>query len=61
MEIYLLRREEWEKFYNCNLINVDDVPFVERYHPLNGTIIIGLFVIFEVNKYNSYLLEKTLN
>uniref|UniRef100_A0A914N973 G_PROTEIN_RECEP_F1_2 domain-containing protein n=1 Tax=Meloidogyne incognita TaxID=6306 RepID=A0A914N973_MELIC len=47
MEIYLLRREEWEKFYNCNRINVDDVPFSERYHPLNGTIIVGLFVIFE--------------
>ncbi|KAF7633787.1 hypothetical protein Mgra_00006855 [Meloidogyne graminicola] len=47
MELYLFRSDEWEKFYNCNKINLTEIPFVERFHPLNGSIIIVLFIIFE--------------
>jgi len=58
MELYLFRPERWQELYNCNKINISDVPLEERYHPLNGTIIILLFILFEVNlkyfKYNIY-------
>ena len=48
MELYLFRHEQWEGLYNCARINVDDIPLAERYHPLNGTIIIFMFIVFEV-------------
>ena len=49
MELYLFRHEQWARLYNCARINVDDVPFQQRFHPLNGTLIVAMFVLFEVN------------
>nr|CAD2161144.1 unnamed protein product [Meloidogyne enterolobii] len=48
MELYLFRPERWQELYNCSKINISDVPLEERYHPLNGIIIILLFILFEI-------------
>uniref|UniRef100_A0A1I8BXX3 G_PROTEIN_RECEP_F1_2 domain-containing protein n=1 Tax=Meloidogyne hapla TaxID=6305 RepID=A0A1I8BXX3_MELHA len=48
MELYLFQQERWLELYNCNKININDVPIEERYHPINGIIIIILFILFEI-------------
>ncbi|KAI1711530.1 serpentine type 7TM GPCR chemoreceptor srt domain-containing protein [Ditylenchus destructor] len=47
MEMYLFRSDQWKILYNCSKIRVNDVAFGERYHPINGVVIIAMFVVFE--------------
>ncbi|KAI1711529.1 serpentine type 7TM GPCR chemoreceptor srt domain-containing protein [Ditylenchus destructor] len=48
MELYLFRPYQWEKLYSCSNFNISEVSFAERYHPVNGVMIIAMFVVFEV-------------
>ncbi|KAF7635227.1 hypothetical protein Mgra_00005342, partial [Meloidogyne graminicola] len=48
MELYLFRHQEWSNLYNCSQIDINSIPFILRYHPLNGSIIILLFIFFEL-------------
>uniref|UniRef100_A0A915CY72 Uncharacterized protein n=1 Tax=Ditylenchus dipsaci TaxID=166011 RepID=A0A915CY72_9BILA len=46
MEIYLFRREQFNRLYNCSKINIKDIPLELRVHTGKGLIVIILCAIF---------------
>uniref|UniRef100_A0A915EAY3 Uncharacterized protein n=1 Tax=Ditylenchus dipsaci TaxID=166011 RepID=A0A915EAY3_9BILA len=48
MELYLFQREEFNRFYNCSKINIEDLPLQSRIHPGKGMIVIFLCAIFYI-------------
>uniref|UniRef100_A0A915CNG7 Uncharacterized protein n=1 Tax=Ditylenchus dipsaci TaxID=166011 RepID=A0A915CNG7_9BILA len=46
MELYFLRPIEYQKLYNCNLYNIDQVPLNQRQHIVPGVIFMALSIIF---------------
>lgn len=48
MEDYFFHYDEWYKHYNCTFFNIDKIPLEARQHPLIGSTIFGLAVIFEL-------------
>ncbi|KAI6184599.1 Serpentine Receptor, class T [Aphelenchoides bicaudatus] len=48
MDKYLFQHEKWLQHYNCSFFDIDKIPFEGRYHPVIGSTIFGLAVIFEL-------------
>lgn len=48
----LFHPDEYQRLYNCNAYDVDDIPLADRQHPLPGTVYIVLFVVYEVSQYS---------
>ncbi|KAH7699331.1 Protein SRT-42 b, partial [Aphelenchoides avenae] len=46
MEMFIFRREEYERLYNCSLYDVEQIPLERRQHPVAGFAILLLCAIF---------------
>uniref|UniRef100_A0A915CTH9 Uncharacterized protein n=1 Tax=Ditylenchus dipsaci TaxID=166011 RepID=A0A915CTH9_9BILA len=48
MNLYLFRPTEFQRLYNCNVYNVEEVPLEERQHIFLGASYIALFLFFQL-------------
>lgn len=48
MEAYIFRYSEWLVHYNCSFLDVDQIPLEQRRHPIIGSTLLVLAVIFEI-------------
>lgn len=48
MEMYMFRREEYDRLYNCTFYNVSMVPLEQRQHTGMGAFFICIMLFFEV-------------
>ncbi|KAI1704891.1 serpentine type 7TM GPCR chemoreceptor srt domain-containing protein [Ditylenchus destructor] len=48
MEIFFFEPAVYERLYNCNIYNVDDVPLEQRVHKFEGITYIALAVLFQI-------------
>ncbi|KAH7700799.1 Protein SRT-23 [Aphelenchoides avenae] len=48
MDIFLFKRNDYERLYNCSLYNVTDVPLEKRQSILLGTFFTTCFIVFEL-------------
>ncbi|KAH7702676.1 Protein SRT-42 b [Aphelenchoides avenae] len=46
MEMFIFRREEYERLYNCSLYDVEQIPLERRQHSVAGFAILLLCAIF---------------
>lgn len=46
MELYLIRRAEYDRLYNCTLYNVDSVPLESRQRVVVGSTMLALVSIY---------------
>jgi hypothetical protein len=47
MDIYFFQPERYERMYNCNMYNVDQIPLEQRQHVGLGLTWMGLTTIFQ--------------
>jgi hypothetical protein len=53
MELLVFEPEAFGRLYNCDNFTVDQMPIGKRQHFWHGIILIGLFLLFEVQSHNT--------
>ncbi|KAI6170907.1 hypothetical protein M3Y97_01103500 [Aphelenchoides bicaudatus] len=48
MDIFLRRRDYYQKHYNCSFYSVDSIPIEERQHKAYGWMLVAMFIVFEL-------------
>lgn len=48
MEVYFFEPEYYERYYNCNAYEVDDIPLDKRQNILLGVSFIAITTIYQV-------------
>ncbi|KAI6185409.1 hypothetical protein M3Y98_00020200 [Aphelenchoides besseyi] len=48
MERFIFKHEEWERMYNCDLIDVNSIPIAERRHIVAGITLVLMTIVLEL-------------